>query len=404
MSFKTNGYVYTGILAGISALPPLSIDMNLPAIPDIERSFGAAQGQGSLTLSLFLLGFSVAPVIGGPLTDRYGRRGVLLVALTLLTLAALCCAVPPSFDLLLAARLAQGVACGVCVLVPLAILRDTQTGDAARRKLSVIMLVGGVAPLAAPILGGGILLFAGWQAIYAAQTVMGFALLVLVAYGVAETLPPGNRNAIDLKTIAAGYRTIFGSRLFLAPALTQALCFGCMFSYISGSPSFMLRELGLSEQHYSLVFACTSLGVMVGAALSGILGRWEVPSRRVISLGLLGMFAATIAVFVLTWGGMDRIALLIPTLFIVMASFGVIPPNSMSEAVAPFQRTAGAASGAINSLQMLVGALVSAMVPLLAKSLTPGRAMGASMLAAILLAAGCWLLFRPRARRAEVRL
>lgn len=396
MVFKQNSRLYTGILAGISALPPLCIDMNLPAIPDIERAFGAAQGQGSLTLSLFLLGFSVAPIIGGPLTDRFGRRSSLLAALLLLTLAALACVLAPSLHLLLAARLAQGVGCGVCVLVPLAILRDTQTGEAARRKLSVIMLVGGVAPLAAPILGGGILLFSGWRVIYAAQAVLGLALLCLVFLGVAETLAPANRSTINPRTIAANYRTIFGSRRFLAPALTQALCFGCMFSYISGSPSFMLGELGLSEQRYSLAFACTSVGVMAGAGLSGVLGHWEVPSRRIISLGLGGMCAVSLAVFALVWLGVTGCAVLIPALFFLMMSFGVIPPNSMNEAVAPFPRAAGAASGAINSLQMLVGALASALVPLLAKSLAPGQAMAASMLGAIALAACSWLSLRPR--------
>ncbi|OIO00599.1 MAG: hypothetical protein AUJ49_09585 [Desulfovibrionaceae bacterium CG1_02_65_16] len=403
MSIRPSHFAYTGILAGISALPPLSIDMNLPALPDIENALGVAQGQGSLTLSLFLSGFSVAPLVGGPLSDRYGRRPVLLVALALISLAALCCALTPTFPLLLVARLAQGVACGVCVLMPLAILRDTQAGASARKKLSIIMLVGGVAPLIAPMLGGWILVLLGWQAIYGAQCAMGLALFCLVACGVAETLAQEKRNAISIKTVAAGYGEIFKSSQFMGSALTQALCFGCMFSYISGSPSFMLGELRLSEQIYSLVFACTSFGVMVGVACGGVLARWEVHPRRIIAAGLGSMCVTVLAVFILTWSGVAQISVLVPALFLVMGSFGLIQPSIMSEAVAPFGHMAGAASGAINSLQMLAGALTCAMVPLLAHVLTPGRAMSASMLGAILLAAGFHALLGRRAAAARQR-
>jgi DHA1 family bicyclomycin/chloramphenicol resistance-like MFS transporter len=397
MAIKQSSFAYTAILAGIGALPPLSIDMNLPAIPEIEAVFQAARGQGSLTLSLFLLGFSVAPLLGGPLSDRYGRKRTLLVALLLGALAAFGCALGASFHLLLLARLIQGVACGVCVLVPLAIVRDTQTGAAARRKLSAIMFVGGVAPLLAPILGGWLLLAGGWlllaggwASIYGVQGALSLVLFGLVAAGVAETLPPEKRNRIDAKSMVAGYRSLFSSPRFLAFALAQAFAFGCMFSYIAGSPGLMLGEMGLTEQHYSYAFACTSCGVLAGSLVSGILGRWEVHARSIIATALVLMVAAVAAVFVLTWGQGVRLLVLLPLLFVVMGCFGVILPNAMSEAVAPWGNMAGAASGAVNALQMLVGAVVSALTPLLTGWLEAGRAMGLSMLCTVLVAAGVY--------------
>lgn len=397
MSLRPNSTAYTVILAGISALPPLSIDMNLPAIPDIESSFGVAQGQGSLTLSLFLLGFSLAPILGGPVSDSCGRRRTLIAALALNTLAAFGCMLGVSFQFLLASRLLQGVACGVCVLVPLAILRDVFAGAEARKKLSAIMFVGGVAPLVAPILGGAVLLFSGWRMIYAVQCCMGLALLCLVAMGVAETLPPEKRNGVNPGAILRNYRAIFSSPRFLGLALGQAFCFGCMFSYISGSPAYMLGELHLSEQQYSLMFACTSCGVMAGATVSGVLGRWEVPSRRVIAGGMTVMTVTTLAIFALVWSGVTGGVFLVPLLFVVMGCFGLLLPNVMSEAVAPWGHMAGAASGAINSLQMVVGALASALVPLLAASLAPSKAMATAMLCAALLATLLALLFGRRA-------
>lgn len=397
MAIKQSSFVYTAVLAGITALPPLSIDMNLPAIPDIEAAFRVAPGQGSLTLSLFLLGFSLAPLFGGPLSDRYGRKPTLVVALLAGALAAWGCALGASFPLLLASRLIQGIACGVCILVPLAIVRDTQTGAAARRKLSSIMFVGGVAPLLAPIVGGWVLLFWGWPVIYAVQGGMSFLLLCCVAPGVAETLPAAKRNSINLAGILRGYRAIFTSPPFLACSLAQSFCFGCMFSYIAGSPGFMLGELHLSEQHYSYVFACTSCGVLLGAVVSGILGRWEVHARRIVLAALALMTLAVAAIFLLTWTRQPSLLVLVPLLFVVMGCFGLLQPSTMSEAIAPWGHMAGAASGAINALQMLVGAGVSAMVPVLTRGLEAGRAMSLSMLCAVVLAVAAYgLLGRVR--------
>lgn len=388
---QNRGFAHLAILAGISTLPPLSIDMNLPAIPDIEASFGVAQGQGSLTLSLFLLGFAVAPLLGGPLSDRFGRKPVLLVALMLNTLSALACTLHGSFHFLLLSRLVQGIASGVCILAPLAILRDTLTGAEARKQFSAIMFVGGVAPLVAPILGGLVLLYTGWAAIYGVQGGLGLALFILVLLRVPESLPPEKRNATSAGKLFGGYAAIFRSPHFLGLALPQALAFACIFSYIAGSPGFMLGELGLSEQAYSLIFALTSFGVMVGAFASGLLGRREVRVGRILGFALTLLTVAAASVFLLTWSRAGGLAVLLPLLFLVMTSFGIIQPNAMSEAVAPWGHMAGTASGAVNSLQMLAGAGASALAPLLNTLWTPGKAMGLSILCAALLSAGTYL-------------
>ncbi len=392
MAIQRSSLAYIAILAGIAALPPLSIDMNLPAIPDIEAAFQVAPGQGSLTFSLFLLGFSVAPMLGGPVCDRYGRRPTLLVALFANILAAFACTLGFSFSLLLVSRLVQGTACGVCVLVPLAMLRDTYSGSGARKKLSAIMFVGGVAPLVAPILGSGVLLFWGWPVIYGVQGGLSLVLFICILFGIEETLPQRPRNSVNAATILRGYKSIFTSPRFLGFALTQAFCFGCLFSYIAGSPGFMLGQLHLSEQHYSLVFALTSLGVMAGSCASGILGRREIPARRIISMGLGLMTIATGVISILLWRESTQLLVLVPLLFLVMSCFGLIQPNAMSEAVAPWSNMAGAASGALTCLQMLVGAAVSALSPVLAGLMAPGKAMSLSMLGAALCATTCALL------------
>lgn len=393
MTMKQQSFGSIAILAGIAALPPLFIDMNLPAIPDMEAAFHIAQGQGSLTFSLFLLGFSIAPMWGGPLSDRYGRKPTLLVALAMGTLSAAACMLDFSFSFLLVARLVQGIACGVCILIPLAMVRDTSSGATARKRLSTIMVVGGVAPLVAPILGSALLLFGGWPTIYGAQSALSLVLFAFIAVAVAETLPQEKRNAIDLQGILSGYRDIFTNAGFLGFALPQAFGFGCLFAYVSGSPGLMLGEIHLSEQAYSLVFGLTSCGVMVGSLVSGILGHWEVHARRIVGVTLLLLTVSAAAVVALTWGGGVRLPVLLPLLFLVMGCFGLVQPNAMSEAIAPWGHMAGAASGAVNSLQMLVGAGVSALMPLLVAALGAGKGMSLAMLCTAFLAMGCSVAF-----------
>lgn len=396
MSLRTDSFLFTLLIAGLSTLPPLCIDMNLPAIPALESAFQVAQGQGALTFSLFLLGFSIAPIMGGPLADRYGRRPTLLISLLFVSLAAFACMLKASFHFLLLARLIQGTAAGVCILIPLAVIRDTLSGSAARRKLSGIMLIGGLAPLLAPIIGSVVLTLLGWRAIYGMQGALGVVLLVAVFFGLPETLPAERRIPLNPRQLATGYKTIFTDRDFCGIAFPQAFGFGCLFSYIAGSPGFLVEELHLSEQMYSLVFAGTSAGLVVGSMISGFLGRREVHARPIIAADLAGMVLAVCCILFFTWGNGTSLPQLFPLLLAVMVCFGMMLPNTMSEAVSNWESMAGTASGAINSLQMFVGAGASALVSGLAGALPPGQTMSLSMACSIFLAAGIYWGLRPK--------
>ncbi len=373
--------------------------MNLPAIPSIESAFHVASGQGALTFSLFLLGFSIAPIVGGPLSDRYGRRPTLMISLLAASLAAFACMLNASFHFLLFARLVQGTAAGVCILIPLAIIRDTLSGTAARRKLSGIMFVVGVAPLVAPIIGGGVLALFGWRAIYGIQGGLGVILLLCVIPGISETLSPELRLPFNPRQLASGYKALFTDRGFLSLSLPLAFGFGCMFSYIAGSPGLLVGEMKLSEQTYSVVFACTSFGLMLGSMVSGVLGRREVHSRPIIAVSLLVMSVSVCVIAGITWEGHTSLMMLLPLLLLVMLCFGMMQPNAMSEAVTPWERMAGTASGAVNALQMLVGAGASALVTGLAGVLDSGQTMSVAMGCSALLATALYWVLRPRAAR-----
>ena len=283
---RRDGLPFTIFLGALSALPPLAIDMGLPGIPAIETTFPDAAGRGALTLSLFLAGFAASPLCCGPLADRFGRRATLLVGLVAFMAAALACTAAPTFPLLLVARLCQGFAAGACVIMPLAIVRDVFHGATARHHLSRITAVLGLAPMLAPILGGWLMTVTDWRGIYAAQGACGLVLLAVTAFGFAETLPAERRRALHPRHLAAGYATVLSDRSFRRNALLYAFGFAAMFSFISGSPAVLMGQLGLSGQTFSLLFALTSCGTLVGSVLSGWLVKHGVPSRRLLRWGV----------------------------------------------------------------------------------------------------------------------
>ena len=300
--FKPYTFAFTVMLAGIAALPPLLTDMNLPAVPEIEQVFSAAPGQGSLTISMFMFGFALAPIIGGPVSDRFGRKRVLLTALAAISAMSLGCALTGSFQYLLFFRMLKGIACGFCMLMPLAIIRDTLQGSAVRRQYARIMFILGLAPLLAPIFGGWLMALANWRAIYAAQAAFGFLDFVVIALFYAESLPVSRRMPLHPGKLLQGFRSLFGNRRYLGHSLLVAFCFGCMFSYISGSPGLLIGKLKLSEQTYSMVFAMTAFGLMIGSYLSGWLGRKEVLPKPIIAVNLGLLTVAVFAAFFLALG------------------------------------------------------------------------------------------------------
>ena len=226
-------------------------------------------------------------------------------------------------------------------LLPLAIVRDTLNGSEAPRLLSRIMLVVAVAPLLAPIIGAWVLTWSGWRSIYSVQGGLSAFLLIMTAVGFEETLPPDRRIPLNLKQIQAAYSTILTNKTFLGFAFLMAFTFGCMFSYISGSPGLLLVQLGLSEKAYSLIFAFTSFGLMCGSYISYRLGRKGVPTRSIINQGLAFMVVVVLTALALVLCNAVHLSTIAPALFLLMLCAGTIQPNCMAEAVAPLPHIAG---------------------------------------------------------------
>jgi DHA1 family bicyclomycin/chloramphenicol resistance-like MFS transporter len=394
LPLKRNGFVLTAFLGALSALPPISIDTGLPGLPAIEAEFASGAGRGALTLSLFLLGFAISPLFGGPVADRFGRRGTLLAGLAAYIAAALACALSTSFEMLLGFRALQGIAAGICVILPLAIVRDLYDQATARGKLSTIFAVFSIAPMVVPILGAVIMAFSGWRMIYAAEALVGL-LLAIGTLGFRESLPVKNRRSLHPSHLLASYRIVLTDRLFVGYTLVFAFAFSCMFSFISGASAVMMGALQIPRSEFSVIYAVTSGSVLVGSLISGQLSKRQVPSRLLIGAGLGLMCISALAILALEPLGMARTGTLMPLVALVMVSFGLIGPSANHEAMRDMAEVAGAASGAIRCLQMLFSACASAMVALLQPFGHPVLTTAAMMVAMALLA-GATLIWLQR--------
>jgi MFS transporter, DHA1 family, multidrug resistance protein len=381
------GIAFATLLGVLAALPPLSIDMPLPALVAVSHSLHAPSSLAGLTLSLFMAGFAMSPIVYGPLADRNGRRPPLLLGLLLFVAGGLGAAVAPSIFTLLFARLIQGAGAGAGMTLAFAIIRDLFEGKAAQARLAAIAVVANVAPIIAPTIGAVLLGFVGWRGIYGVTALTGLLLLATVGLGLAETLPPHQRaRAVTLRSLARDYGSVLGHRGAMANILVNGLGFGWMFAYVTGSPQVFLGEMHLPGAVYGGLFACTGSGIVAGALLNGRLAHRGVGSVMLLGMAILGAVTVTLLLLALTVTRHEvPLPVLMPLLVLATACFGLATPSASHGALAAMPELAGIAGGLLTSVQMLGGALASLLVSLLFPLL--GAAAMAGVMAACALTA-----------------
>jgi len=351
---------FTFFLASIAALTSLSIDMSLPTTPAIEHEFHLAAGQGSLIMSLFLAGYAVTPLIGGPLADRLGRRSVLLVSLMLFALSALLCGLAANFTMLLVVRFLQGCASGVATTMPLAVVRDLLAGSAARKRMSEVTALNSVMPILAPIVGSTVVQIGSWRVLFGAQSIFAAGIVLALLLDFSETLPAEHRHPLHLAELFRSYRQLLGNRIFLGYALINALGFASIFSFISVSPLILIQRMGVAHAAYPVMFAAIAAGTILGGLASVVLNRRETPIRAIITSGLAIMVIGSVSAAASQIAGYHRPATLLPAAFATLFGFALIVPSVTLEALAPAPALAGAGSGALRSILMIFGSGTSA--------------------------------------------
>jgi DHA1 family bicyclomycin/chloramphenicol resistance-like MFS transporter len=349
------------ILAALTAIAPVSIDMYLPALPELARDLSTSASTAQLTVTACMIGLAGGQVLTGPLSDQWGRRRPLLICTGLYVLASLLCAVAPSAEVLLLARLAQGTTGSAGIAISRAVIRDLHDGAAAARYFALLMSVTALAPVLAPVAGAQLLHVTSWRGIFAAIAALAAVLLAAVALGVRETLPAEERRPDALRQTLAVFRRLAADRHFAGYALAGGLAFAAMFAYIAGSPFVLQEAYGLSPQAFSVVFAANGLGIVAASQTSGRLtGR--VPPRTLLRIGLIVSSTGAAALLVAVLADIGLVAV-IPSLFLVVASIGLILPNSAALAMSGFPpAVAGSASSLLGLLQFVIGGAVSPLV------------------------------------------
>jgi DHA1 family bicyclomycin/chloramphenicol resistance-like MFS transporter len=348
------------ILGALSAFGPLSIDMYLPGLPSLGRTLDAPAWAVQLTLTACLAGLALGQVLAGPLSDRFGRRRPLLAGVALYALASLLCAAAPSVAVLVVLRFAQGVAGAAGIVIARAVVRDMHSGAAAARFFSLLMLVNGLAPILAPVLGGQILTVTSWRGVFVVLAAIGVLLVAATAAGLRETLPAAARHPGGVADTVRTFGALLADRAFLGYALACGLSFGAMFAYISGSP-FVIQDIyGASPQLFSVMFATNALGLVLASQVNrALLRRLEPRAILRAALGVQALAGVALLVVVAAGGGVWAI---VPLLFLVVASLGLVFPNATALALADHPRVAGSASGLLGVLQFIVGAATAPLV------------------------------------------
>ncbi|MFF1610819.1 multidrug effflux MFS transporter [Amycolatopsis sp. NPDC058278] len=348
------------VLGGLTAFGPLSIDMYLPALPRMATDLHAADSTVQLTLSAFIVGLALGQLVLGPLSDALGRRRPLLAGLALYIVGSVLCAVSPDALLLVAARFVQSLGAAAGIVIARATVRDLFSGTAMTKFFSTLMLVSGLAPILAPLIGGQLLNWTSWRGVFVVLTAFGVLLLAVVVFFLPEPSPA--RSSLRLGRVMRTYARLALDRSFAGYALASGLLFASMFAYISGSSFALQGVYGLSPQAYSVVFGANGVGIVLAGQLNGrLVGR--IRERALLRSGLLlGVAGGALVLASVLFRA--PLALLLVPLFLLVSSIGLVMPNASSLALASHARSAGAASALLGVLQFAVGAVATPLVGL----------------------------------------
>jgi DHA1 family bicyclomycin/chloramphenicol resistance-like MFS transporter len=349
------------LLAAITALAPFSLQIFLPALPAIQASFAVTSGIVQLALSLSILANAVANLAYGPVSDRFGRRPVLLVGLAAFIAGSLSCALAPSIELLIVARIVQSIGAAAGMVLARAIVRDLYDRERSASIIAYLTMAMVVAPMLAPTIGAVVLDIASWRAIFYLSTGIGVVLIWPIVVMLAETRPP---EARALGGPLAGAGALLRSGLFWSYVLQSTFGISVFFGFISGAPYFMIDMLGRSATEYGLWFILVSAAFMAGNLVAGRFSGRIGLDRMVLTGSLLAVAGATLALVLLLGGAWTPLALFGPMMAVALGN-GFSVPNAQAGAVSVNPLLAGTASGIAGFCQMFVAALVSQAVGML---------------------------------------
>lgn len=350
--------ILVAVLGALSAFGPLSVDFYLPGLPRLTHDFHAGASAGQLTLTACVLGLAFGQLGWGSLSDRFGRKPPLLVALAAYCVASVACAFAHSIWVLVLLRLVQGLAGAAGIVISRAVVRDLETGVEAARLYSILILVLGVVPVLAPAAGGLLLHVTSWRGLFLVLAAVDALILAATAAFLRESLAPEHRHA------SGGWgrlREPLRDRLFVGYSLVLGLQFGELFSYIAGSPFVLQNRYGVSPQLYGVVFGVNALGLVACSQLNRALVVRFSPARVLRAAVTIGAVNGVALLAVVLVGGVGLPGIL-PCLFVNVSMIGLVAPNAAAIALAGHGSAAGSASALLGAFQFAMGAAVAPIV------------------------------------------
>ena len=353
-----------GILGGLTAMGPLAIDMYLPALPAIARDLQASPVLVQASLAAYFIGIAMGQALYGPFSDRWGRKPALYLGLSVFTLSSVACALTAQVELLIACRFLQALGGCAPLVVPRAVVRDHFDQQDSVRALSLLILVMGLAPILAPLIGGQLLITWGWRAIFWLLAGYGALSLTVVSLLLPESLPAHARRAQPIGVVLATYGRLLGNRAFMGWVLSGGMIFSGLLAYISGSSFVFIELFKIRPERFGLFFGANAVGLIAASQLNGWLaGRYS--PRQVVNAVMPIAAVAGLALVTAVYTGFAGFAGLLVPLFCFVACLGFVMPSTTALAMAPHGAVAGSASALLGTVQFTMGATSGALVGLL---------------------------------------
>ena len=360
MNVNPHSVALTLLLGMFMAMLTLAIDCTLPAMHSIQNAFSASAGEVQFVITAYMMGITVGQLVHGPLSDRYGRRPVLMVALILYIVAAALSAVAPTLASLMGLRFLHGFAAVCGQVLARTIVRDLLANEQAARLMARVTLVFAFAPIVGPLIGGALVSFGGWQAIFLMLASVGIALLAAVFWGLPETAPK-ERPAVNPMRIGRNFLYLLTQRGFIVPSALACASQMGVYAFVTNSALVVVPLLGYTPSQYAVLFSLVMLGHIIGAQF----GSRKVMRHgiaRMLQIGAAASIVGGIVLAALSWLHIDHgVALALP-MALYMLGNGLIMPSASAAALTPFPKVAGAASSLLAMMYLLGGAVLGVVI------------------------------------------
>ena len=355
------------VLGALTAVGPLAIDMYLPALPTIGREFGADAAAVQVSLAAYFAGMAIGQAFYGPLSDAVGRKPALYFGLVIFIVSSIGCGLSDSVRTLVVFRFLQALGGCAPIVIPRAVVRDHFDQVGSIRMLSVLMLVMGLAPILAPLIGGQLLVNFGWRSVFWLLASYAAVWMVLVALFLPESLPVERRRRQPVGAVLSTYFRLLLDRTYICYVLSGALIFAGLLTYVSGSPYVFIELFHVSPERFGLYFGVNACGIMAASQTN----RWlatRVEARRIVGVVLTVAMTASLILLFDAYTGFGGFAGILVPLFFYIGCHGFVLPNTTALAMAPHGRVAGSASALLGTIQFVLASVTGALVGALANA------------------------------------